>query len=73
MNISPLATIASMNIGSEQEELPEGYGLVPKVMGPRRLLMNMLRQDPNMAEMLKKIRLGGQTDGSMEPDYNQQG
>ena len=68
-----LAPILGMQLGT-QPGPSEGYELVQKVKGPRRLLMDILRQDPEMEEMLKKLRLKGSDNAtSMESDYGPQG
>lgn len=68
-----LAPLMGMQLGT-QPGPTEGFELVQKVKGPRRLLMDILRQDPEMEEMLKKLRLRGGSDAtSMEPDYSSQG
>lgn len=66
--INGLAPLLGLQIGRE-EEPQDGFSLVPKVTGPRKLMMNILRQDPQMQELLKKLRMKG--DGyasSVEPD-----
>ena len=73
MNISGLAPLLGMSIGEAPPETESELYLAPRVPGPRRLLMDMLRQDPAMAEMLKKFKMKGEIDnGSMGPDYAQQ-
>ena len=74
MNISGLAPIIGMNIGEAPPETGNNLYLAPRVPGPRRLLLDMLKQDPSMAEILKKLKLKGEIDnGSMGPDYAEQG
>lgn len=68
-----LAPLMGMQLGT-QPGPQEGFELVQKVKGPRRLLMDILRQDPEMEEMLKKLRLkGGSNATSMESDYGSEG
>jgi hypothetical protein len=73
MNLQGLGPLAGLALSRDQQEPPD-FQLVQKTQGPRRLLMDILRQDPQMAEMLKKLRMKGGYDAtSMESDYDQQG
>jgi hypothetical protein len=72
INLQGLSGLGSLAIGQEEPDVDE-FSLVPKVKGPKRLLMDLLRQDPAMAEFFKKNKLKGDMgNGSMEPDYYQQ-
>ena len=54
-----MAPLAGMALGVQpQEEGFEGFTLQAKKKGPRRLLADLLRTDPQMAEMMKTMRLG---------------
>jgi hypothetical protein len=55
---APVPALAGMQLGEDEEEA-QGFQLLPKIKGPRRLLMDILREDPETAEMLKKMRLQG--------------
>jgi hypothetical protein len=67
--IQGLGPLAGLALDNAQASPDEGFSLVPKVKGPRRLLMDILRQDPEMEEMLKKLRMKGGSDAtSMESD-----
>jgi hypothetical protein len=59
---SPIPALAGMQLG-EEDQGADGFQLLPKVKGPRRLLMDILREDPEMAEMLKKMRMTGDNQG----------
>lgn len=70
MKIAGLAPLQGYVIGEEPEPVADdGFSLVPRTKGPKRLLLDMLRQDPEMAELLKKLKMKGSIDGSMGTDY----
>lgn len=68
MGIAPLT---GMMLNQGDIETDDGsFTLQPKKKGPRRLLADLLRTDPQMAEMLKKMRLG-QDSGETYEDNRQ--
>jgi hypothetical protein len=67
MKIPAMLSLSELKIEDDMDDPIEesSISLVPKTIGPRRLLMNILKQDPAMNEVLKKLRMKGNFDGSM--------
>ena len=65
-----MAPLAGMALGESQIESEyDPFTLQPKKKGPRRLLADLLRTDPQMAELMKTMRLG--QDGQEYEDNRQ--
>ncbi len=72
IRLASAPAIMGMRLGEEPEQT-DGFSLEQKVKGPRRLLADLLRQDPAMAELLKNMRLKGNINGSMDGNVDESG
>jgi hypothetical protein len=70
INVGGIGSLGNLAFGNEELPEEEGMNLQPRTKGPRRLLMDLLRQDPAFLEIMKASKLKGvSNDGSMD-DYS---